>query len=159
MSGTRPQALLLVEDDPNDVHFFHRGLEKAGLADGLQVAEDGEEAIAYLEGRGSYGNRAEYPLPALIVLDLKLPKRGGLEVLRWLRRESSLREIPVIILTSSQEASDIARAQELGVMAYHIKPVEFKDTCNLVKSLGLHWARLSGTAAGLEPIAGGDSLV
>jgi CheY-like chemotaxis protein len=159
MSGTKTQALLLVEDDPNDIHFFRRGLEKAGLADGLQVAEDGEEAIAYLEGRGSYGNRAEYPLPALIVLDLKLPKRGGLEVLRWLRRESSLREIPVIILTSSQEASDIARAQELGVMAYHIKPVEFKDTCNLVKSLGLHWARLSGTAAGLEPIAGGDSLV
>jgi len=159
MSGIKTPVLLLVEDDPNDVHFFRRGLEKAGLADGLQVAEDGEEAIAYLEGRGPYENRAEHPLPALIVLDLKLPKMGGLEVLRWLREESSLREIPVVILTSSQEASDIARAQELGVTAYHIKPVDFKDTCDLVKSLGLHWARLSGTAAGLEPVSGGDSLV
>jgi len=159
MSGTKTQALLLVEDDPNDIHFFRRGLEKAGLADGLQVAEDGEEAIAYLEGRGPYENRADHPLPALIVLDLKLPKLGGLEVLRWLRGESSHREIPVIILTSSEQASDIARAQELGVTAYHIKPVDYKDSCDLVKSLGLHWARLSGTAAGLEPVAGGDSLV
>ncbi len=137
------QGLLLVEDDPNDVVFFRRGLGKAGIADRLQVAEDGEEAVAYLEGRGRYENRSQHPLPALIVLDLKLPKRSGLEVLQWLRNELRLKDIPVIILTSSTEPSDIARAHELGVAAYHVKPVDFKDLCELVKSFGLFWIKLT----------------
>lgn len=149
MSGTKIPALLLVEDDPNDVHFFRRALEKANLSHGLQVAEDGEEAIAYLEGRGRYKNRADHPLPALVVLDLKLPKKGGLEVLRWLREESSHKAVPVMILTSSNESRDVARARELGVTTYHVKRVDFHEMSELVKSIGLFWAKLIGEASPL----------
>jgi CheY-like chemotaxis protein len=145
-----------VEDDPNDVHFFSRGLEKAGLAAGLQVAQDGEEAIDYIEGRGRYGNRVLHPLPALIVLDLKLPRKGGLEVLRWLREESRLKEIPVIILTSSKQPTDMAAARDLGVTSYEVKLVDYLESCDLVRSIGLVWAKLTGNVHCLKPVASND---
>jgi len=153
MSGTDVRALLLVEDDPNDVHFFRLGLEKAGLAGGLQVAQDGEEAVDYIAGRGRYENRALHPLPALIVLDLKLPKKGGLEVLRWLREESLLKEIPVIILTSSKQPTDMAAARALGVTAFEVKLVDYLESCDLVRSIGVVWANLTGNADRLQPVA------
>jgi CheY-like chemotaxis protein len=158
MSGTDVRALLLVEDDPNDVYFFRLGLEKAGLAGGLQVAQDGEEAVDYIDGRGRYENRTLHPLPALIVLDLKLPKKGGLEVLRWLREESRLKEIPVIILTSSKQPNDVATAGTLGVTAYQIKPADFLETRDLVRSIGLVWAKLTGNVDRLKPVASKDLL-
>jgi CheY-like chemotaxis protein len=145
-----------VEDDPNDVHFFRLGLEKAGLAGGLQVAQDGEEAVDYIEGHGRYENRALHPLPALIVLDLKLPKKGGLEVLRWLRKESLLKELPVIILTSSKEPNDVAAARALGVAAYEVKTVDILESRNLIRSIGLVWAKLTGNADRLRPVASKD---
>jgi len=156
MSGTDLRVLLLVEDDPNDVHFFSRGLEKAGLAGSLQVAQDGEEAIDYIEGRGRYENRALHPVPALIVLDLKLPRKGGLEVLRWLRQESRLKEIPVIILTSSKQPSDVAAARALGVTAYEVKLVDYLESCDLIRSIGLVWAKLTGNVHFLKPVASND---
>jgi len=156
MGGTDLRVLLLVEDDPNDVHFFSRGLEKAGLAGGLQVAQDGEQAIDYIEGRGRYQNRALHPLPALVVLDLKLPRKGGLEVLRWLRQESPLKEIPVIILTSSKQPTDMAAARALGVTAYEVKLVDYLETCDLVRSIGLVWAKLTGNVHCLKPATSND---
>lgn len=156
MSGTDVRALLLVEDDPNDVHFFRRGLEKAGLDGSLQVAQDGEVAVDYIEGRGRYENRALHPLPALIVLDLKLPRKGGLEVLRWLRKDSRFKGIPVIILTSSTEPSDVAAARALGVTDYRVKSSDFQETCDLVRSIGLVWAKLTENVDRLRQAASKD---
>lgn len=142
MNPSQGSCLLLVEDDPDDVVFIRRGFEKAGIGDHVRLARDGEEAIAYLKGEGRYKDRALYPFPALMVFDLKLPKKSGLEILAWLRSEPRLKDLPVIIFTSSKEPTDIARAQELGVAAYHLKPVEFKELIELVRSIGLFWITL-----------------
>jgi len=158
MSEIDLRVLLLVEDDPNDVHFFRLGLERAGLAGGLQVAQDGEMAVDYIEGRGRYEYRALHPLPALIVLDLKLPKKKGLEVLRWLREESRFKGIPVIILTSSTEPRDVAAARALGVTDYQVKPSDFQKTCDLARSIGLVWAKLTGNVDRLQPVLSEDLL-
>lgn len=132
-------VLLVVEDDPNDVLFIRRGLLKAGLEGSIREARDGEEALAYLEGRGDFQDRTKHPLPSLVLLDLKLPKRSGLEVLAWLRGRADLKETPVIVLTSSNEDRDMERARELGVAAYHVKPVEFRELIGLVESIGRKW--------------------
>jgi len=141
-------SLLLVEDDPNDRLFIRRGLDKAGIGDRLRIARDGDEAVAYLEGRGAYGDRKENPIPALIILDLKLPKRSGLEVLAWLRGEARLKAIPVVILTSSQEQRDIERARELGVLSYNVKPAVLKELTDLVQSFGMLWIKLTKETTG-----------
>lgn len=136
-------VLLVVEDDPNDVLFIRRGLSKAGVSDRVRVARDGEEALAYLRGDGGYQDRALHPLPALITLDLKLPRKRGLDVLEWLRNDPRFKDLPVVILTSSKQSEDIARARELGVMGYHVKPVDLKGFMELVKSIGLLWLTLT----------------
>lgn len=136
-------TLLVVEDDPNDVLFIRRGLGKVGMGDHVQVARDGSEAIAYLKGEGCYCDRVLHPLPALVMLDLKLPRTSGLEVLEWLRNDPRFKDLPVVILTSSNEARDIARASELEVMAYHTKPADLKEFTELVKSIGLLFITLA----------------
>src|SRR5579859_3819304 len=108
---TRP--ILLVEDDENDVFFFKRAMKKTGVANPLQVATNGQEAIHYLQGTGKFAERAQFPLPELVLLDLKLPFVMGLDVLRWIRQQSGLVPI-VVILSASQEESDIAAAYRLG---------------------------------------------
>jgi len=143
MSAKKSQSLLLVEDDSNDVVFFRRGLKGSDLLTHLRVAEDGQEAVAYMEGTGRFENRTDHPLPALIILDLKLPKKPGLEFLEWLRKDSRFKDTPVIILTSSKEPRDLLRAQELGVTAYHVKPVVFKDLCELVHSFAEYWIQIT----------------
>ena len=106
-------TILLVEDDPNDVILFQRALERASLsAHSLNVVRDGEEAISYLSGRANYADRHLYPLPALLLLDLKMPRKSGLEVLTWLRKEPQLRYLIVVLLTSSNSAEDIRLAYE-----------------------------------------------
>jgi len=146
MSAKNLRSLLLVEDDPNDALFFRRGLKGSDLLTHLRVAEDGELAVAYMEGTGRFENRAEHPLPALIILDLKLPKKPGLEFLEWLRRDSRFKDMPVIILTSSKEPRDMLRAAELGATAYHVKPAAFKDLCELVHSFSEYWITLTQPA-------------
>ncbi len=141
-TGESP-AILFVEDEPDDVFFFRRAARKVGLAERLQVAKDGEEAVAYLEGQGQYQDRTLFPLPKLLILDLKLPKKSGLEVLSWLRKEPRFKDLPVIILTSSKEPSDIARARELGVVAYHVKPVNFRGLTAVVMSISASWITLT----------------
>ena len=135
-------ALLVVEDDPNDVLFIRRGLTKAGVGDHLRVARDGEEAIAYLKGEHGYQDRTVHPLPALMLLDLKLPRKTGLEVLEWLRSAPRFKDLPVVILSSSKEARDVARTRELGILAYYPKPVDFKELTEILKAIGLAWATL-----------------
>jgi len=138
MNITLP-TLLLVEDDPNDIMLFRRAKDKTNLANPLQVVEDGEAAVAYLSGQGQYADRNRYPLPALVLLDLKLPRKSGLEVLAWLREQPGLRRVPVVVLTSSKESTDVGLAYDLGANSYLVKPVAFDNLLEMIKALGLYW--------------------
>lgn len=139
--GTGLPVILLVEDNPDDVLLVRRAVKKAALAVALQVVEDGDEAVAYLGGSGRYGERARHPLPDLVLLDLKLPKRSGLEVLRWVRSQSALDTTPVVVLTSSGEDEDVQRAYALGANSYLQKPVAFNGLVHLLGVLDLYWFR------------------
>jgi len=139
MEQLRPQNLLLVEDDPNDVALIRRAFKKARILNPLNIVHDGEEAIAYLAGEGKYADRSKFPLPAVVLLDLKLPRRSGHEVLAWLRQQPGLRRLPVVVLTSSNDAPDVRRAYDLGANSYLVKPVSFDGLMEMVKTLGLYW--------------------
>ncbi|MEY2466461.1 MAG: hypothetical protein QOD03_982 [Verrucomicrobiota bacterium] len=121
MSSENP-TILLTEDNENDIFFFRRALLKASTNFPLQVAVDGREALDYLSGTGKFSDRAQYPIPSVVFLDLKLPYVHGLEVLKWIREQPSLKNLPVFILTSSSEDRDRQRAEELGAKAYFVKP-------------------------------------
>jgi CheY-like chemotaxis protein len=137
------QTILLVEDDANDVMLFRRAYSKCKLANPLQVVGDGEAAQDYLAGCGKYSDRLVYPLPGLLLLDFKLPRKSGLEVLFWLRSQAELKRLPVIALTSSREKTDINRAYDLGINSYLVKPVAFDNLMQMVKTLGLYWLVLN----------------
>lgn len=140
---TQVQTILLVEDDPNDVLLIQRAFRKARLVNPLQVVRDGEEAIAYLGGEGAYADREQYPLPALVLLDLKLPRRSGFEVLQWIRQHAGLKRVPVVVLTSSRNGPDVNLAYELGANSYLVKPVGFEGLVDLLKAVHLYWMVLS----------------
>lgn len=135
--------ILLVEDDENDMLFVLRAFHKSAILNPLQVCRDGDSAVAYLEGTGEYADRARFPLPVFILLDLKLPRRSGLEVLRWVKERPLLKRIPVVVLTSSRDDLDVDRAYELGANSYIMKPVSFETLLELVKSLQLYWLVLN----------------
>ncbi len=143
MSARSSMSILLVEDNPDDVALIQRAFRKANIANPLRVVTDGDAAVAYLAGTGEYADRARYPLPVLVLLDLKLPKRSGHEVLAWLRSQEGLRRLPVAVLTSSREAADVNRAYDLGANAYLQKPVGFEALHELVRTLNLFWLILN----------------
>jgi CheY-like chemotaxis protein len=136
-------AVLLVEDEPDDVLLARRAFAKAGIAAPLHVVGDGEAAVAYLAGTGAYADRLRYPVPGLMLLDLKLPRLGGLEVLRWVRAQPPLRRLPVVVLTASKENVDLERAYDLGANSYLVKPVSFDGMIELSRALGLYWLTLN----------------
>lgn len=136
-------TILLVEDNSIDVLLVQRAFRKANLANPFLVLKNGDEAVDYLAGKTPYEDRERYPLPTLMLLDLKLPRRSGLEVLVWLRQQPHLKRLPVVILTSSKETVDINRAYELGANSYLVKPVAFDDLVEMVKALNLYWMVLS----------------
>jgi CheY-like chemotaxis protein len=115
-------VILLAEDDPNDVFFMQRALTKRGISLPLHVVRNGQEALEYLGGLGKFGDRAQFPLPSLLLLDLKMPFVDGFEVLAWARAQSGLKQLPVVVLTSSAEDRDRQKAAELGANAYFVKP-------------------------------------
>ncbi|MBA2848957.1 response regulator [Thermosulfuriphilus ammonigenes] len=135
--------ILLVEDDPNDVILIKRAFDRARIANPIQVAQDGEEAIAYLAGSEPYHDRSLYPLPMLVLLDLKMPRKSGFDVLAWIRAQEVLRRLPVVVLTSSKDTPDINRAYDLGANSYLVKPVAFEALIEMVKTLGLYWLILN----------------
>jgi CheY-like chemotaxis protein len=136
-------TILIVEDRPADVLLIRRAFMKAHIVNPLQIVSDGEAAIGYLSGTGSYADRQRYPMPALLLLDLKLPRKSGLEVLSWLRAEPEVRRLPVVVLTSSKESSDVNRAYELGANSYLLKPVTFESLLELIKTLRLYWIEMN----------------
>ncbi len=137
------RIILLIEDNLSDIDLTRRALDQARIANELVVAEDGEEALAYLWGSGAHAGRDTSQLPALTLLDLKLPRIPGLEVLRRLRADPRTRRMPVVILTSSKEEEDIAAGYELGVNSYIRKPVDFKQFAQCIDQLGLYWLVLN----------------
>ena len=133
------RVILLVEDNPSDIGLTRRALEKAGIGNPLVVAEDGQEALDYIFCSGAHGARDIADLPVLVLLDLKLPRVDGLEVLRRIRAEPRTRRIPVVILTSSTEQQDIAAGYDRGSNSYIRKPVDFQQFAEVIKQLGLYW--------------------
>ena len=131
--------ILLVEDDPKDVELTLTALGEYHLANEVVVARDGEEALDYLYRRGSFATRSN-DNPAVLLLDLKLPKVDGLEVLQQIKSEENLKMIPVVVLTSSHEEKDMVASYRLGVNAYVVKPVDFHEFVNAIRELGVFWA-------------------
>ena len=131
--------ILMVEDDPKDVELSLTALEEYNLANEVVVVGDGAEALDYLYCRGSFTARATGN-PAVLLLDLKLPKVNGLEVLKTIRSDEKLKTVPVVVLTSSREESDLVASYKLGVNAYVVKPVDFHEFVNAVRELGVFWA-------------------
>jgi len=136
-------VVLLADDDPNDVFLLQRAFQKTNIANPLRVVRDGEEAMAYLGGQDLYADRQLHPLPVLLLLDLKMPRKSGFEVLRWLRQQSGLKRLPVVVLTSSNQNPDINKAFDLGANSYIVKPGGFDSLVEMVKNLNLYWLILN----------------
>jgi CheY-like chemotaxis protein len=134
-----PARILMVEDDPKDVELTLTALEEYNLVNEVIVARDGQEGLDYLYSQGQFSARPR-DNPAVILLDLKLPKVDGLEVLKRIKSDERLKTIPVVVLTSSREESDMMRSYRLGVNAYVVKPVDFHEFVNAVRELGVFWA-------------------
>lgn len=138
-----PIEILLVEDNPNDVELALHALKKNNLTNHIHVVRDGAEALEFLFGSGSYAGREINHAPKVILLDLKLPKVDGMEVLRRIKSDQRTRSIPVVVLTSSREERDIVESYRLGVNSYITKPVDFEQFTEAVRQLGLYWLLLN----------------
>jgi CheY-like chemotaxis protein len=131
--------ILAVEDEESDAIILRLAFQKAQILRRLVVVRDGQEAVDYLRGTGVYADRALHPLPALIVLDLKLPRMNGFDVLAWLAEQSNLKEIPTVVLSSSSDPSDIEKARLLGAREYFVKPHSFEDLKSVVQQVQARW--------------------
>ncbi|MFO0748469.1 MAG: response regulator [Myxococcota bacterium] len=139
------RVILLVEDNPHDEHLTVRALEKSGIVNPIVVAHDGVEALDYIFGRGAWAGRPTEVLPQVVLLDLKLPRVDGLEVLQALRADPRTKLLPVVILTSSLEEQDLLRGYGFGANSYVRKPVDFVQFTEAVKHLGMYWLLLNET--------------
>ena len=139
MTEPTPVEILLVEDNLQDLELAQRALRKANLANHIHVARDGAEALEFIFCEGAYAERKIESPPKLILLDLKLPKVDGLEVLRRIKGDPRTRTIPVVVLTSSKEQNDVVKSYELGVNSYIVKPVNFERFVEAVQHLGIYW--------------------
>ena len=135
--------ILIVEDNPNDAEMTLRALKKNNLSNQVLVLSDGEEAIDFVFSKGKFSNREMHARPKMILLDLKLPKVDGLEVLKEIKGNEKTKIIPVIVLTSSKEESDMIKSYQLGVNSYIVKPVDFDKFVEAVRELGLYWLLLN----------------
>lgn len=139
MLSQYPHDILLVEDNPRDLDLALRALKRRNIANQVQVVRDGQEALDYLLGEGPYAGETKPPRPKVVLLDLKLPKVSGLEVLRRVKGNPATQTIPIVVLTSSREDRDIVESYRLGVNSYIQKPVDFEQLLACVQELGLYW--------------------
>lgn len=133
--------ILLVEDRPDDVLLIRKAFERAKVSNPIYVVSDGEEAVEYLSGSGKFWSRAEYPLPELVLLDLKLPKMDGFDVLQWIRSHPGLQGLAVVVLTSSEEPKDINLAYGMGANSFLLKPTDFLNYVTLGKTVADFWMK------------------
>jgi len=143
MQQINPMEILLVEDNPADVELTLRALKKHNLTNKVRVVNDGAQALDYLFGTGAFTGQKNSPPPKIVFLDLKLPKVDGREVLRRMKSDDRTRLIPVVVLTSSKEESDIVETYKLGVNSYVVKPLDFNKFVETVSELGLYWVLLN----------------
>ena len=134
--------ILIAEDEADHIFIIRRAFKQAALANPIHVVRNGEEAIQYLQGVGPYSNRAEYPLPALLLLDLKMPRKNGFEVLEWIRLHPGLRRLRVVVLTTSSSLHDVNRAYQLGANSFLVKPTDFESVVRLVSLLKDYWVKM-----------------
>lgn len=139
----KSMPILLVEDNYNDVLLIKRAFRKAKIEPVMSIVSDGDEAVDYLSQQGEYADVTRFPVPLLILLDLKLPRRSGLEVLAWLKQQPKLKRLLVIVLTSSQEECDLSQAYDLGANSYLLKPINFQDFVGLVKLIDAYWFKMN----------------
>ena len=140
--------ILLVEDNRDDVLLTRRALQKANIANQVDVANNGIEALEYLRGKGKFGDRDTKDLPVVILLDLKMPRMGGLEFLKTIRNSDEFKLLPAVVLTSSKEEEDIIESYNLGANSYIQKPVDFDQFVKAVQTLGLYWLLLNVSPKG-----------
>jgi CheY-like chemotaxis protein len=136
-------VILLVEDRQDDVTLIERAFANAGVRNPFFVVRDGEEALAYLYGTGKYANRDEFPLPDIMLLDLKMPRMDGFEVLHEVRKDKNFAALRIIVLTSSEEISDVNRAYDIGANSFLVKPLEFENFTSMMRTLSAFWLRQS----------------
>lgn len=136
---TTNKAILLVEDNEDDVFLMKRALKEAGVKNTLCIVEDGQEAIDYLSGEGRFSDRQTYPMPAVVFLDLKLPIKSGHEVLEWVRKQEFLKDLVVIVLTSSNQPQDLQQSYQLGANSYLVKPPTSVQLADLAKAFKWYW--------------------
>jgi len=139
----KPVTVLHVDDDPNDTALLQVAFAKADVDFEIHNVGDGDQVMDYLAGAGEYADRARYRLPGLVLLDLKMPRVEGLEVLKWIREQSSLRSLRVVILTTSELYRDVNTAYQLGANSYLVKPIEFEQFVRMSQSLKGHWLWMS----------------
>ena len=143
--SNRPEVpvILVAEDDENHAFFIERAFPQVGLRNPVFFVSDGAQAIAYLKGEGGFANRREFPLPSLLLLDLKMPNKDGFEVLTWLRRQPTLKALRVVVFTTSGAVHDITRAYELGANSFLTKPMNFTDLVDLTRWIQGYWLQFS----------------
>jgi CheY-like chemotaxis protein len=129
----RSKVILLAEDNPDDAFIFEMMFRRAKFPDRLKVVRDGQQAIDWLSGKGEYADREKFPLPDVLSLDLKMPIKNGFEVLEWLRAQNQFRDLPVIILSSSDDSKDLKRAQQLGITKYFVKSPKLQDVMDYLR--------------------------
>ena len=139
MNSTKLGTILLVEDSEDDIFTIQRAFEQGAIANPLAVVRDGEEGVAYLNGDGKYENRDSYPLPVLVLLDLRLPRMDGFEVLRWIREQPRFATVPVVVMTASSALKDISLAYQCGANSFMVKPSDFQDVVRMSKTLATYW--------------------
>lgn len=145
--------VLIVENDPNDVLLIKRAFRRAELDIPIQVVKSGEEAIDYLSGAPPFDERQLFPLPVMLVVDLKMPRVSGFDVITWVRAQPKLKRLPIVVLTSSRDATDVERAYEAGASSYLVKPVAFDALQKMLTTFGHYWLNFN-TPPHLSDIAG-----
>ena len=140
-------TVLLVEDNPDDAELIVHAFGKAGIGNPIIVVDDGEKAMDYVHGRSAYADRRRFPVPGIILLDLKLPRRSGFEVLEAVRTTNATRRVPVVVLTSSNQEDDIDRAYDMGANSYLVKPISRDALVAMVRSLDAFWMKFNQSAA------------
>jgi CheY-like chemotaxis protein len=153
---TSDPVVLVAEDNDNDAQMLRRAFQQAGLVVPLYVVSDGDEAVEYLQGSGRYANRKRFPVPDLLLLDLKMPRKDGFQVIEWVRKQPSLAPLRIVVLTSSDEIRDVNQAYRLGANSFLVKPLDFTDFKNTIHDILTYWRANRAPEVSRPPAATAD---